>query len=60
MIGNVCLVFGMAGLAFTFILAGLVATGATEPPSPFTALGVPVQSVVNLAAGWNLRRQAAS
>ena len=57
-IGNVCLVSGVAGLAFMLIFVGLVVTGTTEPTS--VALLVTIQSAVNVAAGWNLRRQAAS
>ena len=59
-IGNVGIVVGIVGLALTIIIVGLVVTGATEPPSTFMAVVIPIQSVVNVVAGWNLRRQAAS
>ncbi len=57
-IGNICLVSGIAGLAFTVIFVGLVVTGITEPTA--VAVLVTIQSAVNVAAGWNLRRQAPS
>jgi len=57
-IGLVCIVFGIGGLAYTLVLVALAASGTGEPPSTFTALWVPIQSIVNLLAGWNLRRQA--
>ncbi len=59
-IGNVAILVGIVGLALTVITVGLVVTGATEPPSTFMAVIIPIQSVVNVAVGWNLRRQAGS
>jgi hypothetical protein len=52
------MVVGVVGLGFTLLVVGLVATGTTEPPRTIMAVWVPIQSAVNVAAGWNLRRQA--
>jgi len=57
-IGTASIVFGVVGLAFTLLLVGLVATGTTEPPSTFMAIWIPIQSTVNVASGWSLRRRA--
>src|SRR6476619_4494852 len=52
-IGTVCFVFGIAGLAYTLLL---LMTGATI--SAGTVALIPIQSAVNVAAGWSLRRRA--
>jgi len=56
--GNVGIIFGVAGLAFTLVLAVLVATGASESPQTIMAVWVPIQSAINLGLGWSLRRRA--
>jgi hypothetical protein len=57
-IGGAAIVFGSLGLAWTVVLVGLAATGAAGMPSAFTVAIVAVQSVLNVAVGWNLRRRA--
>jgi hypothetical protein len=57
-IGTVGIIIGLVGLAFSLVLALLVLTGASEPPQTIMAFWVPIQSIVNVAIGWNLRRQA--
>ena len=59
-IGNVCVAFGVLGLAFTVVVVVFAAAGATDAPATSMAIVIPVQSAVNVLAGWNLRRQAAA
>jgi hypothetical protein len=56
-LGAVCIAVGLLGLAFTLLIAGLVATGSTDPPQTYMVVVVPVQSIVNILVGWTLRRQ---
>lgn len=59
-LGAVCIGVGLFGLACTLLIAGLVATGTSEPPQTFMVFVVPIQSLVNVVVGWNLRQQGAA
>ena len=59
-IGNACLGVGIIGLALSVVLAIVVASGAAQPPPTIAAALVLIQSTVDIAAGWNLRRRTPS
>jgi hypothetical protein len=58
-VGTIGIVVGILGLAFTAVSIAVVASGSTEAPQTIMAIGVTIQSVVNVVVGWALRRRAA-
>ena len=57
-VGAACIVFGAIGLVYTSLLVVSATTGASGLPSTLTVVFVAVQSILNVAVGWNLRGRA--
>jgi hypothetical protein len=59
-LATVCVAFGLAGLAFTLVALGIIATGSADLGSPLSFALTAGQSGMLVVAGWLLRRRASA